>query len=158
MSSNILTIGASADRAGEVVNQGNKSYICAYTAITSLAKGIPVMIQGSAVNNGGKTPVAVACATTAIPTSLIGVCTSTIAAAGWYWFQIRGLCNAYLLSSTACLPGGMLQVSNGGTNFNASVTTFVELTSTSAICQVTFTSGATALKSVFLLGHGSQIA
>lgn len=154
---NILLKGASADQMGQVVTVGNKDYICAYTAITTLAIGKPVMIAHGKVATYGYTPVAVAPATVAgnADANVIGICTTTIAAAGFYWFQIRGLCSAYVLGAAGIVPGNTLKVSAAGTSFISDAT--VLTTATSAIAQVTYTTTTEALKSVYLTGKGMVI-
>jgi hypothetical protein len=154
---NILTKGASVDQMGQIVKVGNKDYICAYTAITTLAIGKPVMIAFGKVATYGYCPVAVAPASVAggAHMNVIGICTTTIAAAGFYWFQIRGLCSAYVLGAAGIVPGNLLKVTAAGTAFISDAT--VLTTASSAVAQVTYTTTTEALKSVYLTGQGMTI-
>ena len=153
----LYTIGASASEMGKIKEIGNKTYICAYTALTSLAAGCPVLIATGKVATYGYTPVATAPATTAgsPDTNLVGICPVAITAAGFYWFQIRGLATAYVLGASTIVPGNLLKVTAAGTNFLIDGT--VLSTTTCAVAQETYTTTTAALKSIYLTGRGVTI-
>lgn len=158
MSANILTKGGSSAEAGEKRRIGGKTYICAYRA-SALAIGVPVIITNTAaaVDTAGYTPVAVVPGTLATHNAYCGVTNKTISSAGWYWFQIQGLANVYVLGASSVVVGGVLSLTAAGTNLVATNSTGVETTATCAISQVAYTTASAALKSVFLTGGPVQV-
>lgn len=154
----ILQSKACADYAGDIQVIGNNRFICAYTAISSLDAGKPVMITTGPELTYGYTPVAIAPAQTDLNV-LIGVRDKAISAAGWYWFQIKGLCNAYVLGAAGIVVGAGLQVTAAATNFTVDFSTGEPspMGSTVAVNKAIYTTTTAALKSVYLTGLGGTI-
>jgi len=108
------TIAAGADMVGKEVvsSDGEKAFVCAYYAGSSLAAGQPVTLS-----YGGAYPVAIIEAATTAFAVKTGVATKAMTAAGYLWVQVEGLCEALVDGTTDVAAEDYLEVINSGTAF-----------------------------------------
>lgn len=119
----MLSLRASQKQAGETSVIGGTTYICAYTAQTSAAKGAACVLDydfGVALTN--LNPNVVAVSASALPNARLVVARDTISAAGWYWWVFDGPCSALVdgtditVGTTALLNTGTLGTAFGFDN------------------------------------------
>jgi len=124
-----------------------KRYISGYSA-DAIALGDVQHLSRTATS--GQEVTAVDGATNAIAEQQIGVCVKALTAAGITWFQVAGLCEAFVDGDSVDVAAGdFLQLINGDDDF---VQDAVESVSSSAIA-VDANAAAAALKTVLLLGR-----
>lgn len=148
---NMVRKAGSAGEAGEIITVGGKRYICAYTALTDVAAGAPLLIDNVC---SAYTPCVTRPASTAVTLCVkVVVSEHAISAAGWYWFVYAGKVKACVLAHASAVAGCTLKLTNGGTNFATDATVGAAWTTNGlATLSVAPTSsaGATALAEVFI--------
>jgi len=118
----ILKLNGSPREGGDIINVDGKRYICAYwdggtdtTTPDTIYKGQVVMIgyDNAASSTDIHNPLVKVPTTLAVPV-WIAVAQSIISAAGWYWWQIAGDCEAKVDGGTADVTANdFLEVTNG---------------------------------------------
>ena len=139
-------------------NDGEREFIRAYwdgSDPAAILAGQPVAISYD-TGATGYNPLVMQPATLAIY-RYIAVATVAITAAGWYWFQIRGLCEALVDGTTDVGAGDYLEVINAGTAFVVDHATIRSAVSVASAIDAR-TADSAALSTVFLIGDMAQVA
>ena len=145
---------------GALIDGGDGSEFQYVYCAAAVAIGEVVMIGTSGAGTAGLDPCVVTPATGLIGRAGVGI--YAISADSWCWVQVKGPCGpvytkgankqgASVYGSGSLAVGSTLKLSNGNRYFvydAASATS----ASTVAISQVAYTTGAAALKSVYLTG------
>lgn len=156
MSETLRRTGSTGE-AGGIIAVGGKRYICAYTALTNISIGQPLAISIHA--SSAYSPTAIA-PTESEYLRYIAVSPWGIDAAGWYYFQISGKCNALVTGNTSLTTGIPLTVTSAATSFTLDSTTGGALSaSVAAVYEgAAYTTASAALKAVYLTGIPCQVA
>ncbi len=107
----ILKLYASKAQAGEICETGGKKYICAYfdaVSPASIAAGDVLAVDYDNAD-GSRSPRVSPCAALAVY-QYVCVAQSALTVAGWYWFQIKGDCQAKVEGTAAVAVGDYLDV------------------------------------------------
>ncbi len=161
---NILKLRASRAEAGEICEVGGKRYICAYwdggtdaAAPDSIVRGqVVVLGYNTGATSAPKNPFIITPATEA-DYQYIAVAPEAYSAAGWYWWQTKGECEALVDGDANDVTvGDFLEVLNAATAFTLDHAT--ARSSSSAAVAVDANAGAAALKTVWLIGDPVVVA
>jgi hypothetical protein len=130
-----------------VSNKDEKRYESVWCA-SGFTHGVPYVLDYAGATAHG--PIAAAPATLAVY-QMIGVPQGpTTTVAGWYPFQTKGICEAYIDGTSDVADGDWIEVINGGTSFIVDSTTTrstssvgvaleAQASATPALCQVCLT-------------------
>ena len=140
---------------GEIVEwKDGRSFICAYFDAGTLSPATALKGAALAISfdtgDGVESPIAIAVGTLAVY-RYIGVALQAITTAGWYWFQIKGECQALVEGTSDVAVGDYLEVLNTEDSFKLDHATVRSVNSV-AVALAAQKDNSEVLTSVLLLG------
>jgi hypothetical protein len=141
----------SSDQNGAIKREGNKVFMKAYVAASTMTAGQPYVLQN--YDHGVQ---AIAVATLGVAHT-VGIALETNTTAGDYWFQIQGPCEALVDGTTDVAVNAFLEVVNAGTALISDHGS-VRSTNSVAVAVDARTTDSAALASVWLIGDPVIIA
>jgi hypothetical protein len=132
--------------------EGNKEFIRAYVAASTMTLGKPYVLQNYDHGVEAIVPATLGVAHT------VGIAIETNTTAGDYWFQVKGPCEAFTLGTTDITVDDFLEVLNAGVALVIDHATVRSVGSVAVAVDANATDTTPAVTSVWLIGDPVQVA